>query len=428
MPTKHFKCCMEKAFAPLDMSNIDGDELLTAVLPCKKYYPNQTSILNDTHNLSFLSGVFDFYLKNDVADKDKICTEHYCEQPTKTSHKIYIAVLSLLLLVIVAGNASVILAATKARKFRKNVTSLFVISLAFGDLFASCINIPILVTFASHNGYFCKSVYVCKLSTMAETICFAASFIQLLIISIDRYVAVLYPYVYRRQFTTNRARKAIFVVWLNAILWGVFKDFDFERLKFGAVQIIHLRCIQTSDYHTQIFTCVLFFVPVVIMSVLYTRIWLIAVAQAKELDHQKVHIKSTNQQNTTINNHQKLGFFHKRKLELRATRVILTILGTYIICWLPNLMMSFVNTFEKVKDNMTIYMLLYQIPPSFSSAINPFIYCILHKDFRNSFKFTVERFRAGLEHRLSMRQREKKRKVGKVTETTMNSINSECYM
>merc|ERR1712007_187920 len=81
------------------------------------------------------------------------------------------------------------------------------------------------------------------------------------------------------------------------------------------------------------------------------------------------------------------NYFLNHKLELRATKVVFVVYGTFLTCWLP---LVFINTFHDLLSvkgfSPVVYSLVSEVLPIFNSLLNPFIYGILHRDFKRSLK------------------------------------------
>jgi hypothetical protein len=102
--------------------------------------------------------------------------------------------LSVLIPVIIIGNVLVILAFGTTRRLRTN-TNYFVVSLAFADIMVGGLSLPIF-TIAINRGRRWQNLEVKQLWTAIDMITSIASIVNLMYISVDRYVCIQYPLRY----------------------------------------------------------------------------------------------------------------------------------------------------------------------------------------------------------------------------------------
>ncbi|KAA0191808.1 hypothetical protein HAZT_HAZT010274 [Hyalella azteca] len=101
------------------------------------------------------------------------------------------AVLWLLLLSIVLGNAAVI-AALRLSKARKSRTNFFIMHLALADLSVGLIHVLTDLAWKTTVGWYAGNV-VCKAVRFAQTLVTYSSTYVLVALSIDRYDAITHP-------------------------------------------------------------------------------------------------------------------------------------------------------------------------------------------------------------------------------------------
>ena len=116
---------------------------------------------------------------------------------------------------ILAGNLLTILS---VRKFRplQTVMNMYIVSLAFADLIVGFPTIPTYIVF-----FLLKDVhsikYICLLKYVFVLIGLPASILNLLVVTIDRFVAVRCPLQYVSMMTKRRAKILISLVWFYSI-------------------------------------------------------------------------------------------------------------------------------------------------------------------------------------------------------------------
>ena len=405
------KCCIEKTLHDIDIRQFRSlSELKKLFQPCERFHKNQKT--------SILTPVIAFFTSPNKSFEEKICRDAYCEQSPNNWNIFYIVVLVLTLMIAVLGNIIVCTVVIKDRPIRKRATNFFLLSLAVSDFFCSVSMLPVKISTALTNGNFCDGLEICQLYHTADHMFFAASVTHLFVVCIDRYTAIVKPYDYVVIFTHHRKKRLLVLIWLYSGLWALITSFNKDSMGFeGTYYIAVFRCkFRNTTVINVMYLCV-FFIPCMVMAVLYTRIWWIAVSQAKEIRKQHMRyqqslsvpenkplkppqertmIKKTillvTSHNGNTKNRQKQ--LTSRKLELKATKVILTVFGTFLACWSPVIFLVTVNSFKKIHIGVTAYKVFCEFLPNLNSALNPFIYCLLHKDFQQGLKHILQKMSA----------------------------------
>jgi NO-binding membrane sensor protein with MHYT domain len=108
--------------------------------------------------------------------------------------------LSVLIPVIIIGNALVILAFGTTRRLR-TTTNYFVVSLAFADMLVGGLSLPIFTIVINKGSIWQKENPEVRLRwTAIDMITSIASIVNLMYISVDRYVCIQYPFRYSFSF------------------------------------------------------------------------------------------------------------------------------------------------------------------------------------------------------------------------------------
>lgn len=127
----------------------------------------------------------------------------------------------------VIGNSVVI--STWARGGRvRSPTATFLISLACADLLLLIIFMPLetleyFVITWDQNGR------ICKLSAFVELLSGMASVLNLVAVSVERFLVIVYPIQARRWCTVSKSRKVLVFIWLLAILFAAPPVFNKVR-------------------------------------------------------------------------------------------------------------------------------------------------------------------------------------------------------
>lgn len=377
---KTFECCVEKALRSSE-DLIHVHHFYNSTQNCRQH------LSTDIDGEDYLSLVLKFYMeefqKNTTADDCYTATPS-CGGKTKDWYNAYIVFWIIALIIGLVGNVLVCVTFCQSAVLRRSVTNYFVTSLALSDLLAVIFIIPVKIHFALNNHDFCAPLEVCKMYFTTDVTFFVASITNLFAITIDRYLAITRPYDYKEILTPARSKIIIVLIWISSAIWGIMINYNSETGNFDNIIINENKCFpkhRKMYYITQY--SVVFFLPSLIMLVVYAKILRIALSHAKTMDSRRV----THGSDRNNNRSQQAKFFTNRKLELRATKVVLVVYGTFIVCWLPVILVTLGHLLKVTEStSLVIYTIFGEMLPVINSILNPFIYGILHRDFKHGIK------------------------------------------
>uniref|UniRef100_A0A1Y1K2R9 G-protein coupled receptors family 1 profile domain-containing protein n=2 Tax=Photinus pyralis TaxID=7054 RepID=A0A1Y1K2R9_PHOPY len=220
--------------------------------------------------------------------------------------------LGLMILVTVIGNVFVIAAILLERNLQ-NVANYLIVSLAVADLMVACLVMPLGAVYVISNNWI-MGPELCDMWTSSDVLCCTASILHLVAIAVDRYWAVTnVDYIHTRN--SNRIGIMIVLVWGVALIVSVapqvpqfgWKDPDYlYRIN------VKKQCLVSQDVGYQIFaTCSTFYVPLLVILVLYWQIFQTARKRIRRRRQQKSQIE----EKTKISSGSKIkkNFLSKRK-------------------------------------------------------------------------------------------------------------------
>ncbi|XP_072018990.1 QRFP-like peptide receptor [Amphiura filiformis] len=177
------------------------------------------------------------------------------------------------------GNSLVIFAICK--RSRQNVTSLLLCSLAFSDLFMVLIFMPFKVMDLFRYGPWIYGGFMCRLISYIVLVMPSCSGCMLMVISLERYIVILYPLKARSFLTKTRAIFIVATAWVVSLALGVpaivyQKHILQEEYSSPGSPWFNCQKLFPNDSHAKFYSVygftILYVVPLFVMGLSYTRV------------------------------------------------------------------------------------------------------------------------------------------------------------
>uniref|UniRef100_A0A8C5HBK3 G-protein coupled receptors family 1 profile domain-containing protein n=1 Tax=Gouania willdenowi TaxID=441366 RepID=A0A8C5HBK3_GOUWI len=253
-------------------------------------------------------------------------------------------------------------------------TNLLLLSLAVSDFLVGLLLMPTEIL-STQFCWFLGDV-VCVLFLITDFVITSSSIGNMVLISIDRFLAVCEPLHYHSRVTLGRTEMCICLCWLCSVLYNttlILNDF------FGESKLHKTcrgECYIVLSYITVTVDFVITFIgPICVIIVLYMRVFLVAVSQARAMHS---HI--------TAATHQPSRTLMVNKSEMKAAKILGVVVVVFIICLCPLYApsLSGEDVEESTSSSPFNLWLLY-----LNSSLNPIIYAMFYPWFRKSVKLIV---------------------------------------
>uniref|UniRef100_A0A674MQL2 Neuromedin U receptor 3 n=1 Tax=Takifugu rubripes TaxID=31033 RepID=A0A674MQL2_TAKRU len=298
------------------------------------------------------------------------------------------SIASIYLLIFLVGLSGNFLTCTviARRKKMRNPTNLYLLSLASSDILVLLFGMPLEIYELWQNYPFPFGEGGCYFKTfLFETVCFA-SILNVTALSVERYIAVLHPLKTRYLSTNQHVKRVIAIVWVvsmicaipNTSLHGIF--YLPQKMEESAICMV-LKPIWIYNMIMQITTVCFFFVPMMVISMLYLVMGLHLGREGRQSgrnlegnDGNNIHGKITgNGRKTQVN------------------KMLSMVVAVFGVCWAPfhieRLLWSSISHWTDLMHS--VYQYVHVVSGFFfylSSAVNPIIYSLLSTRFRESFR------------------------------------------
>ena len=260
----------------------------------------------------------------------------------------------------VIGNAVVLWLFYKTESLQ-TISNRFLASLCVADFLVGLVIDPtwIAIRFATQPKRTTISKQVINLLWIHST---AATVFNLCCVSVDRFIAIRFPFRYQDIITKKRCHLVIIMVWLSSSFLPFTRILVDKRTK--------------EDLWFSL-TFIIFVLPLVVVTLCYFWIFKVAKQQSRRItrgNHQ-------NDENTPVRAVQ----------NYKAVKTIGFVLGVFIVSWMPSLVVSVVD-YVTANDQCMDHKLAYVVWPWIeaiaftSSAINPWIYCFRNGEFREALR------------------------------------------
>ncbi|XP_036965811.1 trace amine-associated receptor 8a-like [Acanthopagrus latus] len=247
-------------------------------------------------------------------------------------------------------------------------TNLLLLSLAVSDFFVGLLMVFQIVLI---DGCWFLGDLMCTLYQYVDYIIASASAGSMVLISVDRYVAICHPLHYSTEITQKRVQVCVCLCWICSVIFQslILKDILKQPGRYNSCIG---ECIYFINYIAGLADLTFsFIVPITVIVVLYMRVFVVAVSQARAM---RSHIAAVT------------GKVTAKKSELKAARTLGVVVVLFLICLCPYYCVALTGQDNLLSVSSSAFVLwLY----SFNSCLNPVVYAFCYPWFRKSVKLIV---------------------------------------
>lgn len=254
-------------------------------------------------------------------------------------------------------------------KNRRTPGDTFMVNLAICDIITAVSTVSFDADFLLR-GYYSYGTFICGLKETACLLALPSSIVNLLLLTVDRFFKITYPYKYMAIFTRRN------VIWMLCVSWVYYLVVALFPVIYNgkAVIVKEGRCHVTFPNSYMFFLITInFVVPVFCILTMNVLIYQTAKRHAESIRRQESSVlmcKSRRKSNQSI-----------FSTNYKAAKTIMTLVGLFLVCWLTYIILITINIACKECFPREIVWLGNAI--NFSSIpLNPVLYGLLNKTIR----------------------------------------------
>ncbi|XP_029980142.1 trace amine-associated receptor 13c-like [Sphaeramia orbicularis] len=252
-------------------------------------------------------------------------------------------------------------------------TNFLLLSLAVADFLVGFLQMPFNIF--KYGNCWLLGEFGCAVYIFFSFIIVSVSVGNMVLISVDRYVAICDPLLYPTKVTMKRVQFSIYLCWIFSTVHGVWilRDFLQQPYRYSSC---YGECVLVVNYAGGAVDLVATFLgPIVVITVLYMRVFVVAVSHARAV---RSHAASGTQQiSVTVT---------ALKSEIKAARTVGVLIIAFFVCSFPYycftiaIALNLVETATGDGEEWLLY---------FNSCLNPVVYAFCYPWFRRSVKLIV---------------------------------------
>ncbi|XP_034042287.1 trace amine-associated receptor 13c-like [Thalassophryne amazonica] len=304
-----------------------------------------------------------------------------CRKPAPPWHPavLFHILLSSISVVTATLNLLVIISVSHFRQLHFP-SNLLLLSLAISDFLVGLILIPTEIL--RQTACWFLGDLMCSLYIYVSYIITFSSIGDMVLISVDRYIAICHPLHYSTRVTVRKVQISVCLCWLFSLVFiTLLLQEDLHRP--GSYHSCRGECLYVINSTAGIFDIIFCFIlPIAIIITLYMRVFVVAVSQARAMCSHVTAVRNKQSVKATAN-----------KSELKAARTLGVVVLVFLLCFCPFYCVALSGENVLNASAAAFVNILYY----FNSCLNPVIYALFYPWFRKAIKLiaTLQILRPG---------------------------------
>ena len=308
------------------------------------------------------------------------------------------------------GGNLLVLAAIAINRNLRSLSDLFVANLALADLCQACVAVPLRVVnlFGSEHA----PIIPCHAVVLFSVLFGGASNFSILLVSVDKFIAIKWPFKYNNWTTVKLLICTIVLSWLSLIIYSVLPVIGWGKAAAADFSST-CRFMDTLDKH-YVATAYLFIhgIPLTTIIFIYLFILKATFRHSREIAAQELSLRTnnfpisnaasiTNEEMSTNGDREQKQSGRNQRRHLRAcaqpsrrgkgVRMVAVLVGLFIILVLPIIVIDVLEIWkEPFVPLAVVYVAICLIYAN--SAVNVFIYAGWSSEYKRTFRGLLSSF------------------------------------